>query len=163
MIADGQKRIEKYSKQGALHFYSYGVSMGTLFANKFSRDTAEISHVILNLTYGDVAKSIWTYRGVNKTKTNLLDRGVDEETLRRGITYCDPIVNAAGLAGKKVMLQLSKNDKVLTYDQAVRTKQAFEAANLDMAYTENKYLGHYLSAVRNMLSVKDIDSFFSSR
>lgn len=162
IVADGQERIKTYKERAITHFYSYGVSMGTLFANKFARDTSEISHVILNLTYGDVARNTWTFKGVKKAKLSLIDQGIDEETLRRSITYFDPIFNATGLRGKKVMLQLARHDSIFPYEQTKLTKRAFETAGLDMVYLENKYLNHLPAATKNLLSIKSIDRFYSS-
>lgn len=162
IVADAQERIETYEKQGAMHFYSYGVSMGTLVANKLARETPEISHVILNLSYGDVARNIWTFNGVKMTKLNLISKGMDEEAVRQNITYFDPIFNARGLRGKKVMLQLARHDRIFPYKQTLHTKRAFEAADLDMVYHETKYLGHIPAATKNVLSIKSIDRFYSS-
>lgn len=162
-IHDSQMRLKKYKDQGATGFYAYGVSMGTLIANKLTRDTPDISHLILNLTYGDVAQNVWTFRGVNKAKQNFIKQGIDDTDLRAAIHYADPIVNAGKLKGKKVLLYLSRSDRVLVYEQTKYTKEAFEAAELDFEYVENKYLGHFFSATKNMLAVTDIDRFFSDR
>lgn len=161
VVGDAQKRLEKYRKKGVSGFFAYGVSMGTLFANKFTRDTVEIRHVVLNLTYGDIAQNIWTYRGVRKSKLNLISQGIDEAGLREAIEYVDPIANAGKLKNKKVLLYLSRADKVIVFEQTEYTKKAFEAAELDMEYVEHKRLGHFLGATKNMLAVRDIDRFFS--
>jgi esterase/lipase len=162
IIADAQARLKRRKDEGATDFYAYGVSMGTLIVNKFTRDTPEISHLILNLTYGDVARNIWTYKGVKKTKRSLMEQGISEEDLRRAIRYVDPIQNAAQLKGKKVLLQTARKDRVLTYDLTKHTKLAFQAAGLDLTYQENKHLGHYMSGAKNMMSIRSIDAFFSS-
>lgn len=161
IIADAQKRLAHYKKKGANNFFAYGVSMGTLVANKFTRDTSDIQHVILNLTYGDLAKNIWTWRGMRKAKLSLIHQGIDEQGLREGVNYADPIANAGKLKGKKVLLYLSRKDRVLAFEQTEYTKKAFEAAELDLEYVEHKRLGHYLGAAKNMLAVRDIDRFFS--
>jgi hypothetical protein len=162
VTSDGQERIKRYKKRGVMHFYSYGVSMGTLLANMLARNTPEISHVILNLTYGDVAHNTWTFKGVEKAKLNLINQGIDEEMLRRNITYLDPIFNAVGLRGKKVMLHLARHDSIFPYEQTKHTKQAFEAAGIDIVYIENKHLDHLPAATKNLLFIKSIDKFYSS-
>lgn len=161
LIADAQERLQRFKAQGCTGFYAYGVSLGTLLANKFTRDTPEISHVIFNLTYGDVATNIWTYRGVNKAKHQLIHQGYDEARLRQAIQYSDPIVNAPKLKRKRVLLHLSRTDRVLPYDQTKATKHAFEKAGLDFEYAENKYLGHFLAGAKNTLAINRIDRFFS--
>lgn len=162
VISDAQSRIAQYKKQGYKHFYAYGVSMGTLFAHKFARDTADITHVVLNLTYGDVADNLWTYRGVRKTMKNLTAQGHTRESARSVVAFIDPIVNAPKLKGKKVLLYLSRTDKVIAYKQTKYTLQAFHQAGLQLDYVENRYLGHYAGAAKNMLSLKGLIKFLES-
>jgi hypothetical protein len=162
IIADAKERIKKYKKRGAAHFYAYGVSIGSLYANMLARSTPEISHVILNLSHGDVARNIWTFKTVRQAKQNLIDKGFDEAAVRQNITYLDPIFNAPGLKGKKILLQLSRQDKIFPKEQTKHLKLAFEAAGLDMTYLENKHLGHIPAATKNVMSTKIIDTFYSS-
>lgn len=162
VVTYAQERLVAHERAGAKAFCAYGVSMGTLIANKFTRETEQVEHVILNLTYGDVADNIWTYRGVRKAKEKWLRLGIDREDLRQMVTGFDPVVTAPGLKGKKVLLHLSRPDKVLVYEQTKYTKEAFEANIDDLRYVENKYLGHYLGAVKNMLSLSKIDKFYRS-
>lgn len=162
VVGDAQTKIEKYKKSGATHFYAYGISMGTLFAHKLGCETADISHVVLNLTYGDVASNLWTYRGVRKTRTNLIAQGHTQESARSVVAFVDPIVNAPKLKGKKVLLYLSRKDRVIVYDQSQHTLKAFKEAQIDMEYVENKYLGHFLGASKNMMDMKRLTKFLSS-
>lgn len=162
VIGDAQQKIQTYKQSGSKYFYAYGVSMGTLFAHKLARDTPDITHVVLNLIYGDVASNLWTYRGVRKTMKNLIAQGHTMESARSVVSFIDPIVNAPQLKGKKVMLYLSKPDRVIVYDQSKHTLHAFKQAELDLVYVENKYLGHFLGATKNMAGIKRLQSFFNS-
>lgn len=162
IIADAQHKIGVYKQDGVRNFYAYGVSMGTLVANKFTRDTPDIKHVILNLTYGDIADNIWTYKGMRKTKASLMKQNIDIHGLRDSITYVDPIVNAKGLKGKKVLLYLAKRDKVLVHEQTKETKMALEKAGVDLEYVESKYLGHWSAGAKHMLGMKKIKEFYNS-
>ncbi len=116
----------------------------------------------VNLSHGDVARNLWTFKTVRQAKQNLIDKGFDEAAVRQHITYLDPIFNAPGLKGKKILLQLSRQDKIFPKGQTKHLKQAFEAAGLDMTYLENKHLGHIPAATKNVMSTKIIDTFYSS-
>lgn len=161
ITADAQSRLHRLEQAGATNFYAYGVSMGTLVANYFTRMTKQIHHVVLNLTYGDVATNIWTFWGVNKAKQVFIEHGLSEKDLRKHLKYADPIANASGLAGKKVMLHLSRPDRILRYEQTQKTLEAFRAVKLDFVYKENKHLGHFFGAIKNMMDARSIDEFFS--
>lgn len=162
IIADAQERLKALQADAATHFYACGVSMGTLIAQKMTHETPEISHVVLNLAYGDVAQNLWTYHRVKRAKKAFIKQGIDEAALRGHVRHVDPIVHAPKLRDKKVLLFLSRKDQVLVYKQTLATKRAFEASIPHLQYQENKYLGHYLGGAKNMLDVATIDDFFSS-
>lgn len=162
IVADAQSRLHRLEQNGATHFYAYGISMGTLVANSFTRQTPEIHHVILNLTYGDVATNIWTFKGMRAAKRIFIRQGHNVDSLREQMTYADPIFNAKALRSKKVLLQLARRDRVLRYNQTVKTLEAFRAAKLDLTYRENKHLGHFMGGIKNMMDARAIDKFFQS-
>jgi len=158
---DAQSRLAKYQKLGATNFYSYGVSMGTLLANYFARQTREIHHVILNLTYGDVATNIFTCKLVKRARENFEKQDVNEKTLRENIKYMNPPDSAAGLKNKKVLLYLARHDrKILAFDQARETLKSFREADLDLTYVENRHFGHYVNGIKNLINVAKTDKFF---
>lgn len=113
-------------------------------------------------TYGDITSNLWTFRGVRKTRTNLIARGHTQESAKSVVAFIDPIVNATKLKGKKVLLYLSRKDRVILYDQSQHTLKAFKEAKLDLEYVENKYLGHFLGASKNMMNIKHLIKFLSS-
>lgn len=162
VIADAQRRLAEYSEQGIKDFITYGNSMGTLVANKFCRDEPKVSKLVLNLTYGDVAYSIWTYRMMHPAKRKLQRQSIDEAALRQALRYCDPIVTAPGLKDKPVLLYLSRTDKVLPYHQTQRTRQAFEQAGVRLTYVENRWLGHYLGGAKNFLAKRALLEFLEA-
>lgn len=159
---DIANRIKQLKNKGAVRFGAYGVSMGTLIANKMTRDFKEITHVILNLTYGDVAANIFHSPLTKRTRKILQEQGIDSETLSKVVTYIDPPKNARGLQGKRVLLYLSRRDKVLKYEISRNTKLAFEEAKLDFEYKEHKYLGHFLAGTKNLYHINKISRFFHS-
>ena len=161
VIADAQSRLATLKRSGFTHFSAYGYSLGTLIANKFTRDTPDVSHLILNLTYGDIARTVWTYKGVKTAKDNLIRRGYTEQSVQDFVTFADPIHNAKDLKGKKVLLYLAKNDRVLRHQYTQKTKEALELHDVDFLYIENKYLGHVLGGIKNILSSNALFDFLS--
>lgn len=148
ILEDAQQRIQDKKQHGAKTFGAYGVSMGSLFANMLARETKVVSHLILNMTYGDVANHIWDSQIIRQARKNLLKQGISIEELRKAVAYMDPISNTKGLKDKKIILHLSRRDRVLVYKESHKTKLAFEEAGLDFEYIENKYLGHFLGGTK---------------
>lgn len=155
--ADAYERIEKLQPK---YIYAYGVSMGTIIANKLTRDTPAIQHVAMSLTYGDVATNILHSPATKKTVHSMKSKNLTEDDLRAAVRFMDPIQNAKGLQGKKVWLHLSRRDRVLDYKITVKTKEAFEQNIKEFKYTESKYLGHYITGVKHMLNVGELDKFY---
>lgn len=162
IATDARDRMRIRKKQGSTKFFVYGVSMGTLLANRFVRETPDINHIIISLTYGDVADHIMHSPATQKTRHAMKAKGITYEYLRKMSRPFDPVQNAKGLAGKKVLLHLSKKDKVLNYDMTRMTKEALQRAGVDMQYTESKNLGHYGAGAKHMLQISRIDNFFKS-
>lgn len=162
ILVDGQQRLATHKRAGVRHFYVYGISMGTLIGGMFARETPEVTHVILTLLYGDVATNIWLSPMTWKTRRTMRKQRVPMETLRKHVARVDPIQQAAGLRGKKLLLNLSRRDKILHYSETIKSKQAFDTAGIDMKYVENIYLGHFASGTKHLLSIKKIDNFYGS-
>lgn len=160
IITDAKSRLAKYKAKKYHKFYAYGASMGTLIASKFTRDTSDITHLILNLTYGDVAKNIWTFKGVKKAKEGFIKQNIDEQTLRDNIGYMDPINSASELKNKRVFLQLTTKDTVLLYEQSRFTKEVFIKEITHFEYQETSYADHLITGIVNLMKTKTIDKFY---
>ncbi len=162
VIKEAHERLKVLKSKGGKHFYAYGYSMGTVFAQKLVQESPDIHHIILNFPYGDVAANIWASPRTKRTRKSLRKQGVTLEELRIRVASFDPIVNANGLKAKKVLLHIAKRDRILNYPITRETKLAFEKAELDMQYIENKYLGHIAGGIKNMLAIKKIKNFYNS-
>lgn len=162
MHSDVSVRIQRFKSDGKTSFGAYGVSMGSLFANKSTRDFNEITHVILNLTYGDVADNIWDSPMTRKTRKNLRAAGLGKTDLSEAVKSLNPVENAAGLRRKKVMLYLARRDRVLAYRISRSTKLALEREGVQFEYFEHKYLGHVLAGTKNLFYINKITEFYCS-
>ena len=162
VLADAKSRIDALSKSGYTHFYTHGSSMGTLLANIVTRKCPQVTHTVLNLPYGDLAYSIYTVQPARVAKEKLLKQGVTQEAFAKAFAYLDPLKTAAEFKNKNVLLYISKADTVLDYNDTKRTRHALEQAGANLTYVENKRLGHYLGAAKNILGIRRLIRFFES-
>lgn len=162
VIADVQTRMKRLGKNGVTRFDAHGTSMGSLLANLLARRTPNIDHIVLNLTYGDVAHAIFTSTTTAKARENFFKQGISQEAFAAAFAYTDPVKNAEDLRGRKVLLYLSKPDKVLPYKDTEHTRRAFERAGVNLTYVENARLGHWLGGAKNLLSAKRLMDFLES-
>ncbi len=157
--ADAYERIKRLNPG---HIYTYGMSMGTVLAGRLTRETPEIQHVVMCMTYGDITSNMMTSPATEKTRKTMQARGLTVDDLRAAVKPYDPIANVAGLKNKKVWLHLARRDKILDYTITVKTKETFEANIKNFKYTESKYLGHYGAGAKHMLKVGELDRFYKS-
>jgi dipeptidyl aminopeptidase/acylaminoacyl peptidase len=128
--------------------------MGTLFAIKCTTEFPQINKLVINMTYGSIAENIWTWNFIKSTKARAIKEGYTLKSLDKKLEPISPIPNAPKLKGKRVLLYLSKNDKVLLYEQSLQFKRALDKAGVDYVYVENKHFGHIISGYNNFRKYK---------
>ncbi|MDB5183093.1 MAG: hypothetical protein JWO47_877 [Candidatus Saccharibacteria bacterium] len=162
IVNDAQARIQRLSGEGVSSFSAHGTSMGTLVAGLLGRTTPQISHTVLNLTYGDLARNIYTSKPPRRAKEKFVKQGITEAMLAKEFSYIDPVKTAAEFKDKKVLLYLSKPDSILDYNDSLRTKKALEQTGALLTYYENKRLGHFLGGAKNISGIKKLIAFLES-
>jgi pimeloyl-ACP methyl ester carboxylesterase len=160
--ADLQARMLAYKEVGTRSFYAFGSSMGTIFAIVGAANIQEISKVVLNLTYGSLAETVWSWWYLRRTKQEFMRRGISMRELEQLLVPVSPIPNAKKLKGTDVLLYLSKRDKVLLFAQSSRFKAALDEAGVRYTYYENRYLGHISSVVVNFWRRQRYMDFFDA-
>lgn len=162
LAKDAQARLKRLQKNGTTKFFAYGTSVGSVLANRFTRETPEITHLVLNLTYGDVTEHVMESPVTRKSRMAMKRKGISVETLRSYMDLYDPILHAQELVGRKVLLHLSRRDRALRYERTKLTKRALENAGVDVTYQESKFHGHYGAGIKHMLKVSTIDKFLQT-
>lgn len=123
LAKDGRARLKKLKQHGATQFFAYGTSMGSVLANRFTRETPEITHLVLNLTYGDVTEHVMESPVTRKSREAMKRKNISVETLKSYMDLYDPIIHAKELKGRKVLLHLSRRDRALRYERTRVTKK----------------------------------------
>jgi esterase/lipase len=162
VLADVKARIQRLRESDYTHFYAHGSSMGTLLASLVSRKCPEVTHTVLNLPYGDLAYSIYTVQPARIAKEKFVKQGINQEAFADAFAYIDPLKTAPAFKNKKVLLYISKTDKILDYKDTRRTQEALEQAGAHLTYFENKRLGHHLGGAKNILGIKRLVTFLES-
>lgn len=161
--ADTKQQIRRAKREGVRVFHAFGTSMGTLFAIKLAAENAEVSKVIINLTYGSVAENVWTWRYLRKLKQRCVAQGYTMKSLDKALAPISPIPNAPKLKGKKVLLYLPRRDKILRFEQSIQFREALLAAGVEHTYRENKYFGHIISGFINFLHPRIYIEFLAEK
>jgi esterase/lipase len=154
--------VDRIKRLKPRQIYAFGVSMGTVLAARLAWETPEIHHVIMCLTYGDIADNIMHSPATEQTRINMKNKGLTVDDLRATTKAFDPVINAPKLADKKVWLHLSRRDEILDYSITVNTKKAFQVHVRNFKYTQSRVLKHYGAAYKQLFNVGAIDRFFKS-
>jgi hypothetical protein len=158
---DVRERIIAYKHHGYTRFYSFGSSVGTIFAIYCAANIKDITKVVINTTYGSLAENVWTWKYLTRTKNKIIKSGLTMEKLEDLLTEISPIPNAKKLKGKAVLLYLAKHDEVLKFSQSNQFKQALEEADVHYIYYENRLLGHIPSIISNLIRWKRYINFLT--
>lgn len=162
LAKDGKERLKRLREAGATQFFAYGVSMGSVLAARFTRETPEITHLVLNLTYGDVTEHVMESPVTEKTRRAMKVKNISVSALKKYMDLYDPVIHAEELRGRKVLLHLARRDRALRYERTRQTKAALEKAGVEVTYEESKYLGHYGAGIKHLLKVSTIDKFLQT-
>ena len=149
IVLDVQSQVENFKQAGVKKFSTFGVSMGTLFALRISVDIPDIKKVVANLTYGSFADNVWSWKPASKLKRRLEGAGINKAALENLLTPISPLSMAPKLKGKKLLLYLAKNDKVILFSQSSQFKEALDRAGINYIYHQNNKFGHLISGVIN--------------
>lgn len=155
VFSDFSTRMQQYKDQGISEFSCFGTSMGTLFASYCAANNPDISHVVLNLAYGDFTDHILALPKMQflpKDRiSNFIHNAGGEKQLRTLVQKYSPLNNAQKLGSKKVLLYLSTQDSVMPHALSLKLKEALEKSGTNLTYVENTKHDHYQSAFRNHL------------
>ena len=149
ILKNTKNQVEEFKKDGVKKFFAFGVSMGTIMGLRAAIEIPEIKKVVVNLTYGSLADTIWTQKVLGKIKKRFQKSGITKEKLELLLEPISPLSMARKLKGKKVLLYLSKKDKVILFSQSSEFKKALEEAKVDYVYRENQKFGHIISGFLN--------------
>lgn len=152
VLVDVKEKIKEYKSNGVKDVAMFGASMGTLIAAYCAAKTTETSKLVLNLSYGDAVDHISSLPGMLLLPASRVNKYIElaggKDKLRNLFKGYSPLDNLAELEKKKVLLYLSKKDRVLNYDNSYRLKQRLETSG-NLRYVENNKLGHYWTATFN--------------
>ena len=82
---------------------------------------------------------------------------IDEETFHKLIRASEPITDFHLLKGKRVLLFMNRDDKVIDISHAALFKDALEANHINYTYVENKKLRHGTAILKNLQSKTILD------
>lgn len=140
-----------------LQTISFGNSMGSVFAWHVAQRVPGIDKVIANTGYALISKMTFEWPKNKKWLKELSQQGHTAETLHKAIADSEPITHFDKLKGKRVLLFMSRNDNVISFEHAQLFKDALERNGIKYTYVETNDKTHGLVVAKNLASKKVID------
>ncbi len=156
MLVDSATKITKLDE--SVQISCFGISMGTVLAANVTARHPRIKKVVLNLSYSDTAEHIINLPPIptisRKRLTVYIKAGGGNEDLRTAFQPYAPLNLVNQLKNKRVLLYLSKTDRILQFQHTRQLRDALQANGTDLRYYENKHGGHFFAALYNNLHSK---------
>jgi acetyl esterase/lipase len=160
--ADARHRIGSLPKRTRVA--CWGTSLGTALAVYTAAHNRRVSHVILNLSYGDIAEHIihlpFMWLVLPHIKHNYITAAGGAAGLHRLFDPYSPLHLASRLGGKSVLLYLSRNDRIQHWEHTEQLPAKLRKAGARLTYYEHRWLGHYLGCLVNHIRANRYKDFF---
>lgn len=115
-----------------------------------ANESKDISKLILNTAGSDPAENVWVSKITNgKFKSEIINKGYTLEKLQKAWRTITPINNIDNLKDKKILVYLSKKDKIIPFSIGMKFIQELDKRNYDYQLIVNTKLGHLQTAMFN--------------
>ncbi len=155
-LCDTVALLEK-SADTSLPAIALGNSMGSAFAWHAASRVQSIDRVVANTGYAVISRHVFEDKSGSHWRKKLLRDGIDEAAYHKLINKYEPAAVFDKLRGKKVLLFMNRDDKVIGFSQAALFKQALEKNKINYEYIENHGMGHVAAIWHNLMSRKLLD------
>lgn len=154
VVADILNEISLFKNQSIHDITIIGTSMGNIPAIITANKSADVGKLILNMCGYDMAHIIWSWDHVIKGfKEEMIKTGVTLEKLTREWQSINPKNNLTMLKNKKILLLMSKSDKIIPFQQAEDLRKSLQKINGSTIFETSHYFGHYLYGVINLFKM----------
>lgn len=152
--------ISNLKKNG---YNEFGGSLGSLIAVLVANESEDISKLILNTAGSDPAENMWVSDITKgKFKAEIIKQGYTLEKLQKAWKPISPIHNLDKLKNKKILVYLSKRDRVIPFPVGMKLIQAFEKKQYKYQLIVNPRLGHMYTSLYNSVRANVYLDFLKS-
>lgn len=159
-------KISNLKKKGYTKFSIIAASFGTLIALLVSNESKDIKKVLLSTSGADPAATVWTWDRVDRKvfkdfKEKLLQQNLTLQKLQKMWKPIIPLYHMDNLQDKKILVCLSKKDKIIPFSIGMELIHAFQKRNYDYKLIVNTRFGHFFTTVYYCLNVRMYLKFLS--
>ncbi len=141
-----------------VHQYSFkkvqviGASIGCIEAAMIANHNPHVTKLVLVAPGNDLAEPMWYGLKTQNVRRLFEEQGITLPFLKETWRDLAPEQNFNGLKGKEIEIYISKCDINIPYRFGKRLVDQMVAQGLNPHVNENKYLGHYLTVLKYLLT-----------
>lgn len=156
-------RISELKNQGHKDFSIFSFSLGTLIGLMVANNSPDVSKVILNLVGTGPAETVWSWDKLYPDfEQKLHNQHLTLDNLSKIWAPIAPVNNISRLRGKKLLIYLTKRDKVIPYDHGLELVGQIKTAGYDYRLITNHHLVHAHAGVYNFANMRTYLDFLRS-
>lgn len=156
--------FNKLQKNGCKQYGIIGTSTSTVSAVIACNSDKRCKKLILNLVCNDLAEGMWYSKNplVMDIKYNLINRGITLGKLKNYFNALSYKQNSRNLKKKDVLIFLSENDQIIPYNNGIKLLKLLNQDNIKYELVTNKFFGHYISGIKNVIFGNKIQNFIDN-
>ena len=142
-------------------FIIIGTSGSTPIAAMVANSDKRCKKIILNLVGNDLAECIWYSNNpiLINIKSVLIRKGIILKQLKHYFSIMSYKNNSRNLNKKDILIFLSRNDKIIPYNNGVKLLKLLNRDGIKYDLVINNFLGHYISGFKNIIFFNKIVNF----
>jgi len=162
---DVLKTLGTLPKREQKNISMLGVSLGTIPAFMVANEIKSVKKLVINLSGSDLAEIVWGWnKGAGSLiKDRLLTQKVTLNELQKSWFGLSPIHNLAALPGKKVLLYLANQDKLIPFAYQQQLLQSLKDAQIQTEAIINTRHNHLVSMIINLLNFSVYIAFLRNK
>lgn len=166
VLADVAARIKACTADDVVDIAAYGISLGTSIALNATARHRAIKKLVLNLTYGSIAHHIlhvpFMFLVPPKRAARYIAAGGGPAGITATFAPYEPVALASRLTHARVLMFTARHDRLFSYGEVQKFRQALAAAGVKVEYHENRLLGHFSGSFHNHLKHTLYSTFLKS-
>ena len=164
IVSDIKFTFNEIGKKGCKSYCIVGTSGSTPIAAIVANSDERCKKLILNLVGNDLAECIWHSENpiLINIRHSLENKGVTLAKLSKHFKMISYKYNSTNLKNKDILIFLSKNDKIVPYNNGTKLLKLLNKDNIQYELVTNKFFGHYISGIKNVIFYNKIQNFLDN-
>lgn len=165
IMNDMKSTFDKLQRIGCESYSIIGTSGSTPVAAMVANSDDRCKKLVLNLVGNELAECIWHSKNplLIAIKNNLIKGNVTLDKLKKYLRIMSYKQNSRNLKNKDILIFLSKNDKIIPYNNGLKLLRRLDSDGIKYQLKINTFFGHYILGFKNVVFHNKIIKFLENQ